>query len=84
MRSLIEIFVIAVVFVFLYEKYVGELPTVELDIKTTKSERKNINQNVDFYHIEWTPPRPRPAKDIYKDELLTISVRVVYNISCRT
>ena len=70
MRSLIEIFVIAVVFVFLYEKYVGELPTVELDIKTTKSERKHTNENVDFYI--------RPLGDVDNSDL-TDAVKHVEN-----
>jgi hypothetical protein len=40
------------------------------------------NQNVDFYHIEWTPPRPIPTKDIYKDELLNKNPNELLELFC--
>lgn len=73
MRSLIELFIIAVVVIFLYEKFFDNLPSIQFDVNPKNSISKNNqskNNHVDFYI--------RPLGDVdYSD--LTDAVKHVEN-----
>ena len=50
MRSLIELFIIAVVVIYLYENYKGKLPNIKLDtVPREISEERKKGDNIDFY-----------------------------------
>jgi len=50
MRSLIELFIIAVVVIYLYENYKGKLPNIKLDtVPREISEERKKGDDIDFY-----------------------------------
>lgn len=80
MRSLIELFIIAVIVIFLYEKYFDNLPSIQFDMNPKNSTSKN-NQSKDN-HIDFYI---RPLGDVdYSD--LTDALKYIedfYGYNCK-